>query len=91
MIGGAFEGFILTQKLSSVMLRADCADCANPDWLKMLDNRKNRLERHEVVDHDDLTSNISSSGKVWRDSQELNAENADLRFSAVGSLEQITA
>ena len=43
-----------------------------------------------MVDDDDLTSSISSSGKVWRDSLELNAENADLRFSAVGSLEQIT-
>ena len=57
-------------------------------------NQKNRLdgERHDaLVDIDDLTSSISSSGKVWRDSRELNAENADLRFSAVGSLGQITA
>ena len=54
-----------------------------------------RLERYEVfvqvVDHDELTSSISSTGKVWRDSRELNAENADLSFRAVGSLEQITA
>ena len=59
------------------------------------DSRKTRQERHEVsvqvVDHHDLASSISSSGKVWRYSLELNVENADLKFSAVGSMEQITA
>ena len=54
-----------------------------------------RLERYEVfvqkVDSDEITSSISSTGKVGLDSPELNAENADLSFSAVGSLEQIKA
>ena len=96
MIGGAFEGFILTQNCSSVMLRASVALCCDlwlvsKDWLEMFGTTENRLETHDaLVDNDDLTSSISSSGKVWRDSLELNAENADLSFSAVGSLEQIT-